>query len=474
MVITPTTTITSTPESSRIDEISHVKAEEILRLFRTLHLKFYPLIYLPDTTSARELQHERPFLWLVIRAVCAQSAVEQDALGDQVREILAKQLIVDCERSIDMLLGMLTYMGWSMYFARGKPYICAFTNLILATASDLRLNRIVPQETTSNSSLNCFKPYAFPKPPTYASDSPKARTNEDRRAVLGCFLTVVTMSSYMKLDVARSKVTIDDCLEQLWETPEIPNDRVLVAITRIMGVADEAVRMASRPEDTDDSISPIFHIKGLEESLKQVKRDLPPDLLDNQTVTAQLRSTEVAIYELALSPQTSSSAYKIQDYRRREYLQMCLESAKAFMDVFLQIEPAEYCGIPLWLMIQFAHCAQAIYRLSLLDDPGWDRSAVRQFVDVLEILERAAVRMTAAHEACGYSINGSDKGVFTRSAAALRATIPQWSAALEQVGAIAARPTARTNPDLPVDPMLIDFTDDTWLTDVFSSWDETR
>lgn len=37
---------------------------------------------------------------------------EQQELGASIREILSKQVYVEFERNIDLLLGLLAYLGW--------------------------------------------------------------------------------------------------------------------------------------------------------------------------------------------------------------------------------------------------------------------------------------------------------------------------------------------------------------------------
>lgn len=166
----------------------------------------------------------------------------------------------------------------------------------------------------------------------------------------------------------------------------------------------------------------------------------------------------------------SRSPFKPLEYKRREYLQACLQAAKSFLDSFLAIDVSEYHALPFWIMIEYAHSAQVLYRLTVLDDPGWDRSMVRQTADIIYYLEQTAIKMDQAHEIGDYSVNGADGSLFTKACASLRATIPIWSANLGQLGAFtAAENTVGVNGS--IDPMLMDFMDDTFLTDMFASWD---
>ena len=80
-----------------------------------------------------------------------------------------------------------------------------------------------------------------------------------------------------------------------------------------------------------------------------------------------------------------------------------------------------------------------LYRLSLTDDPAWDRAEIRHTVDLIAALETAAAKFAAASHDAGLESDGPDGGdMFSKGASALCATVPIWRAALEQCGAFPA------------------------------------
>lgn len=168
----------------------------------------------------------------------------------------------------------------------------------------------------------------------------------------------------------------------------------------------------------------------------------------------------------------SASRFKLFDYRRREYLQACLEAAKGFMECFLTIDPTEYRGLTFWIMIEYVHSAQLIYRLSLLDDPGWDRAMVRQTANIVYYLEQTASRFQQAHELEQYGANAADQTLFSKAYDSLKTTIPVWNASLEQVGAVANIQSGGGTSVAGefVDPILMELNDDMWLQDMFMEW----
>lgn len=92
---------------------------------------------------------------------------------------------------------------------------------------------------------------------------------------------------------------------------------------------------------------------------------------------------------------------------------------------------------PSQMFLHYARATQILYRLSLTDDPAWDRAAIRHTVDLVGALAEGEARFAAVARAAGLESDGPDGGdMYTKGANALRATIPIWRASLEHVGAI--------------------------------------
>lgn len=89
-----------------------VHAEALLNIFRHQYLKYFPFTHIPSEASAQQLQLERPFLFLNIRAVCSQSQAETDKLGYIIRKTLGSKFFVEQERNLDILQGLLVYLAW--------------------------------------------------------------------------------------------------------------------------------------------------------------------------------------------------------------------------------------------------------------------------------------------------------------------------------------------------------------------------
>ena len=97
--------VSTTPEEK-------AEAEECLRFFRTRYLSFFPCIYISEPVTAEQLRAERPFLWLAIMTVACQAAHRQLALGDTMQHIVAQKTLIEHEKNMDLVNGLIIFLGW--------------------------------------------------------------------------------------------------------------------------------------------------------------------------------------------------------------------------------------------------------------------------------------------------------------------------------------------------------------------------
>jgi hypothetical protein len=88
------------------------QAEESVRFFQSKTSSFPFVIVLPKMTLDA-LRRDRPFLLLSIITFGAFSNEKlQIQLELELRESLSKRIIVNCEKSLDLLQGLLVYLAW--------------------------------------------------------------------------------------------------------------------------------------------------------------------------------------------------------------------------------------------------------------------------------------------------------------------------------------------------------------------------
>jgi hypothetical protein len=104
---------------SLLDDISAYKipeniADQNLGTFRRAFLPFFPVVYIPEVMSASYLRQQKPFLWLVMMCLTTKDMTQQGAMEYTIGQIISQRIIAEHEKNIDLLLGLICYLAWSV------------------------------------------------------------------------------------------------------------------------------------------------------------------------------------------------------------------------------------------------------------------------------------------------------------------------------------------------------------------------
>lgn len=99
------------PASNR-PHITVTAEDELLASFRTTKLRYFPFIHIPATVKAKDLKYEYPCLWHCVTIIESKSAAQSTALSKQFGDIIGRRLLVNNEKSLDLLQGLLAYLAW--------------------------------------------------------------------------------------------------------------------------------------------------------------------------------------------------------------------------------------------------------------------------------------------------------------------------------------------------------------------------
>jgi hypothetical protein len=95
-----------------ISNLSTQETEESLGFFRSRMLPTFPFMYIPQSTTVDKFRETYPTLWLCIISITTRSLERKCALGDTIRETLARRIVVKQKRSLDLLLACVCFIGW--------------------------------------------------------------------------------------------------------------------------------------------------------------------------------------------------------------------------------------------------------------------------------------------------------------------------------------------------------------------------
>lgn len=96
--------------------------------------------------------------------------------------------------------------------------------------------------------------------------------------------------------------------------------------------------------------------------------------------------TELLINESAISK--PATPWYEPDLRRFEVYQNCLVSIKAFLDTFFTTPIALFGSMPFTSYPQLVRVMRCLHRITTVQDPAWDRAAVRRTVDLIPTCDK--------------------------------------------------------------------------------------
>ncbi|KAH6842671.1 hypothetical protein B0I37DRAFT_314639 [Chaetomium sp. MPI-CAGE-AT-0009] len=359
------------------------EAVEDLKTFRKYMLIFLPLVHLPATMTSETLKEVYPFLWFSIMTVTCKNVDRRLVMNEAAMKFLAQKMVVDHEKSLDLLLGLIVIIGWAHYYLKkDKPILSLMASLAQSLVFDLSLNK-PPSESYISSCLR-----------TPLHPPAKEKTLEERRAVLACFLVTSQISQSIKrIDALAWTPHMDDCLQTLSQQREWEGDDLLVAQVKVQLIADQVTRAASQ---SADGIPPGYVRSSLRTQLQNMRAELPVHLQHNgmstqrllDTILSHIYYTELAIHEIAIAEPKWTFNPTVSSMQRYEAMEACLDAVRGWLDRHFSIPSYVYIGMTFSYWWNLAHCLLVLYKLSILDEPTWNRRAVRDRIDLLTALDQ--------------------------------------------------------------------------------------
>ncbi|KAL2864120.1 Zn(II)2Cys6 transcription factor domain-containing protein [Aspergillus lucknowensis] len=370
--------------------------EESLALFRDTMLRACPFIYLPPTVTAQYLQKERPFFFQAVLAVTTRSMREKRMRAQQFKATLAQATVVENRSSIDLLLGLLTYVAWGYdHFIHSAPTTSRLMQIALSIVYDVHLNKPLPGD---HHMMTLLGGKAF----CSGSEAPERHSLEEQRAVLGCFLLASVISSYFaQNDPMRWTSQMEDFLRTVEANAEHQNDHALALHVRLQLLAQRAAQV----RDEHNGLLPIaFFLTSFRGQLEALRASIPLEHPNKYWLLAHLYYVELSINSTAFLPQGSlespagtpsapSPPNSGSDWERVDSMQGSVKAIKSWMDVFFAFKSTDCMAFTIHLWAQLARSLVTLYRLSTYTEAGWDPEVVCNTVDLLEVVKHTTQKM---------------------------------------------------------------------------------
>ncbi|EFX04644.1 hypothetical protein CMQ_1572 [Grosmannia clavigera kw1407] len=349
------------PESGEIITTAVDSDEDLLKTYRSLEYPHYPFVAVASDVTAEQLMVERPILMMAIRAVASvdNSRFMQGAMYRLIC-LIADRVILQSDRSLDLVQGMLVVVGWYQYHCMMHAQLNNLLHLGISMMADLGLNR--PPRIAERTHILVLHP-----------NIPSPRANEERRLVLGYWYMSSCLSlGFLKIEAMRFSPYVRQCLDELDEISEYPSDARLVTIVRLQHLAEKVARF-NRPEELGDEIPGISRAPSsayqlaFQNELDRLCQALPEDiktdkLIQNQINTIKLRLYEPPLLDATLLQKFSAdfTAVSSNNPSGLDILYRSYNALRGWFDQWFTIPVSQYHWVPIPL------CVQLVYGITML------------------------------------------------------------------------------------------------------------
>ncbi len=160
-----------------MEDLVPVESDEtLLTIYRNQLSSMFPFVIIPAGTTPRQLQATRPFLLKVIRMVASVRHLR--LVRGQTRAVMehiSNAMLMRSERSLDLLQGILVFLGYYHYHCMVHAQFNNLIRLAVSLVEDMDLSTCPKSQSQQRRS----------QLPLVHTEEPVSRTNEEKRALLG-------------------------------------------------------------------------------------------------------------------------------------------------------------------------------------------------------------------------------------------------------------------------------------------------
>ncbi|PCG90497.1 Hypothetical protein PENO1_055370 [Penicillium occitanis (nom. inval.)] len=345
-------------------------------------LPHFPFFHLPSDLTAWQLRIDRPLLFQAILCVTTLSTQRKLQQAEHFKHLVFTSALIEAQSSIDLLLGILTYIAWSTDAFLGRANLLSrMMMLAISLVYDLRL----------------FKPST---PDVQLIVRLTQGYSED--VGMGSI-----SSHFWRIDALRWTPQMEEALRILERNKPYPTDEAFIFQVKLQLLTQRAAHIreqheADRARIATAAATPVpafLYLKSLQKQLQDFRVALSPELREQDILISYSQYVELYIDQASrtLTPdvlQPNTSGGQINDastllpgYERIDSLWKSVESIKVWLEAFYRIPPSDCIGLPFHFWSQVIRCTAILKHLSTLDDPGWDCQAVRKTVNIVSVLQ---------------------------------------------------------------------------------------
>ncbi|PYI21327.1 hypothetical protein BO99DRAFT_328277 [Aspergillus violaceofuscus CBS 115571] len=343
--------------------LSITEGEELLLKFRTDLMPLFPFVIVPETSFV-ELGKQSPFLLQCVITACLEHKPDlQQKLELEARAVISTRIVMNMERDMDLLRGLLVHIAWYHYHWRVyHTQVYMLLQMAMAIVVDLgldrcdnfRMQRNYPSEKETEEPA---KGQAF------------YQTPDGQRAFLGCYYLCSKASIFRRQLVMKHTDWVDYCANSLGQRAEYPTDQSLKALIEIQSLAR---RSELEVEDPTRAMSKDELFRSLEVLENRIEHLL---VQETQCDTWALRLELHAIPAIVLGHALRQQKDGHRQYEKQQLLTIA-RSAFNTVTVFLASPASVTPNLPMFSYTSIWYGLLVLSKLSLLSDTATKGKAV--------------------------------------------------------------------------------------------------
>lgn len=369
------------PDSDVVDRgiISMNDANQLFQSYNENLVPHYPGVVFPTELTAEELRTMKPTLFL---SVIAAAAAKTDSrlysiLNSEVLSAYAHRTVIRGEKSLELVQAMIVTSIW--YFPPGKYAQLKFYEYIHMAATmalDIGLGKN-PKPSRNRRGVTSDTENGM-------SEVLDETELEKRRTFLVCYLISTAVSISMRRpNMLRWNSWIGDCLESLEQHPQASkHDHLLSAWVRILKITEEVGTSFAfdEPSNMADLSEPRVQLTmtALQKSAEAWRRDLIPEVFDNDALKLQYFHTQLYIHEIALNDDHPPEDFQppfalpkvlsihIDPRASNSYINAIsvnIASAQSLLDILLTMDVEALRALPIYNYVRMSYALITLIKL---------------------------------------------------------------------------------------------------------------
>jgi hypothetical protein len=371
----------------------------------------FPFVVIPADFTISLMIEDRPCLLLaIVTTVKSDDLLQQQRFSKGFTEIIARKVVVEGERSIDLLQGLLIYLAWYHFFwIPRSQQLYGHLQIAVGMMVDLGLDQALSDALAERCDLRLRK--ASNVDTSHLPDL--SHDIAAQRAAFGCF----HLSSLVSAAVTKpNNIKLNDYLlksaRALEESAEADTDVLIYPLMRLDQIVEHARELYHEDKSGHGRTRLHTHAVHMLDRLEEWLTSLSPVVRGSRLLQHAYRGTKIRILEMGLVYRFGPGLFYSEQLKQKappglhvahpgliQNLSFCTDAAKDYLDIFLDnLTPDQYHAQPLeeWLRLIFAPFV--LYRLcvGVREVPDWTVETARSTVDLEYYLREIGNRLRAS------------------------------------------------------------------------------